>query len=71
MHYSLCYIQLSSSMIEELDSLLHTGAEITAVYKELTKTLPTDHLDFVSVSCPLCEMFSVQDAILNAQYYTL
>ena len=49
-YYHCVIVQLSSGMIEELDSLLHTGAEITAVYKELTKTLPTDHLNFVNVS---------------------
>ena len=37
-------------MIEELDTLLHTGTEIAEVYEELTKTLPTDYLDFVNVS---------------------
>ena len=37
-------------MIEELDSLLHTGTEITAIYEELTKTLPNDHLQFTTVS---------------------
>ena len=37
-------------MIEELDSLLHSGQEITAIYEELTKTVPTNHLQFDSVS---------------------
>ena len=36
-------------MMEDLDSLLHTGMEISAVYEELTKTLPNDHLDFANV----------------------
>ena len=42
-------MQLTSGMIEELDSLLHTGTEITAIYEELTKTLPGDHLEFTTV----------------------
>ena len=43
-------MQLTSGMIEELDSLLHTGTEITAIYdEELTKTLPSDHLEFTPV----------------------
>ena len=46
---SLSHSQLTSGMIEELDSLLHTGTEITAIYEELTKTLPSDHLEFTTV----------------------
>ena len=42
-------MQLTSGMIEELDSLLHTGTEIMTVYEELTKTLPSDHLEFTPV----------------------
>ena len=42
-------MQLTSGMIEELDSLLHTGTEIVAIYEELTKTLPSDHLEFTTV----------------------
>ena len=37
-------------MVEELDSLLHSGTEIATIYEELTKTLPADHLDFANVS---------------------
>ena len=46
---SLSLSQLTSGMIEELDSLLHTGTEIAAIYEELTKTLPSDHLEFTTV----------------------
>ena len=50
---SLFLLQLTSGMIEELDSLLHTGTEITAIYEELTKTLPNDYLEFANVSYSL------------------
>ena len=51
-HYVL--MQLTSGMIEDLDSLLHSGREITTVYEELTKTLPNDHLDYDNVSYIHC-----------------
>ena len=51
--YCFC-MQLTSGMIEDLDSLLHSGREITTVYEELTKTLPNDHLDYDNVSYIPC-----------------
>lgn len=37
-------------MIEELDTTLHEGKEITGVYEEIMKTLSTSHLEFLHVS---------------------
>jgi len=35
---------------DDLDSTLHQGKEITAVFEEIVKTLPSDHLKFSTVS---------------------
>lgn len=42
--------QWDSATTEDLDSNLHEGKEITAVYEEIMKTLSTSHLKFDTVS---------------------
>ena len=37
-------------MLKELDSNLNEGKEISAVYQEIMKTLPAEHLQFDKVS---------------------
>lgn len=37
-------------MTEELDSNLHEGRNISLLYSEIMKTLPTDHSKFENVS---------------------
>ena len=41
-HWSV--VQIDAEMVKSLDSNLFQGGEITEVYKEIMKTVPTDHL---------------------------
>ena len=48
--YLYYLLKWDSTMTEDLDSTLHEGKEVTAVYKEIMKILPGVHLQLGSVS---------------------
>ena len=43
------FFQIDPATVKHLDSNLFLGDEITEVYKEIMKTVPTDHLDLENV----------------------
>ena len=42
--------QIDPATVKKLDSNLFLGNEITEVYKEIMKTVPTDHLNLENVT---------------------
>ena len=42
-------LQIDAPTVKKLDSNLFLGDEITEVYKEIMKTVPTDHLELENV----------------------
>lgn len=51
-------------MTEELDSNLYEGKEVSAVYKEIMKILPGDHLLFESVSIKVSDCLTKKTTLL-------
>ena len=44
--------QIDPETVKQLDSNLYLGNEINEVYKEIMRTMPSDHLDLENVREP-------------------
>lgn len=62
--FCILYSQWDTSMTEELDSNLYDGKEVSAVYKEIAKTLPGDHLLLDSVSIIIVLLYQQNVSVL-------
>ena len=45
--------QIDPETVKQLDSNLYLGNEINEVYKEIMRTMPSDHLDLENVRAPV------------------
>ena len=61
--YLYYLLKWDSTMTEDLDSTLHEGKEVTAVYKEIMKILPGVHLQLGSVSSRFSRLALSQNKI--------